>query len=548
MRIRLLLTATLLAGCGGTSEAPADDERDPATSGDAVAEAEPPGAPVGSGCEGPPFTQSSCETGLMCGFGPGGYCTAFCTTDDDCPGDATCTSTVRAGRLCMARCATNADCREDQGWLCNPDWRTCFLPGFHIPRVAACEGELPGRGQGWSAPTRVSTGAAAGRYSIEPTAAPGPDGSLVVAYMAMQTITEPSRIVTTVVGADGAVSDPVVIESGKQQHFDPWLAAGPDGTLHLVWLGHDGRGDQNAVIGYATSTDGRTWSEPRAIHDAAVDCPDNAPGCLDKPMIAIAPAGAAHPGRIYVTYFGLGDGGSLRLIASDDGGQTFGDSVRVGSAPYGDLLVDRRGRIHVTYVSGPDDADRFGDPANHVEYVVSVDGGETFSEPARVSAEADGVPFYFSNATLAIDPRGRRRYVAYPAGTPDGAWSLHLATSTDGETWTRVEVPGAACPSRITPTLAVGRRGELQLMWTEGGAGSGGVLHTTCARDGSACETPTRINDAPFADYQLLRHDTVWMGEYDALVVDGDTLHAVWEQPVDGDPIASRVHHARRAL
>jgi hypothetical protein len=125
-------------------------------------------------------------------------------------------------------------------------------------------------------------------------------------------------------------------------------------------------------------------------------------------------------------------------------------------------------------------------------------------------------------------------------------WALYLATSRDGERWSRVPVPGAACPSRITPTLAVGRRGRLHLIWTEGGAGTGALMHTTCARDGSSCEAPARVSDAPFADYQLLHHDTVWTGEYDALVVDGDTLHAVWEQPVDGDPVASRVHDARR--
>jgi len=547
-----LWTCALLMACGSAAEAareaPATEDEAPAAGGDSVAEAPPPGAPVGGTCEGPPFTQSSCGDGLMCGFGPGGYCTAFCASDDDCPGAATCTSTARAGRLCMSACETDADCRAAQGWVCDPGWRTCFLPGFHIPRVAACEGEPPPRGDGWSAPAIVSTGAASGRYSIEPTAAPGPDGSLVIAYMAMQTITEPSRIATVVVDSEGAVSDPVVIESGKAQHFDPWLAAGPDGALHLVWLGHDGRGDQNAVIGYATSTDGRTWSEPRVIHDADVDCPDNAAGCLDKPMIAIAPRGARHAGRIYVTYYGLGDGGSLRLVTSDDGGQTFGDSVRVGDSTYGDLWVDGRGRVHVVTVDGPDDADRFGDPGNHVVYVRSDDGGATFSEPARVSADDDGLPFYFSNATLAMDRRGARVYVAYPAGTPDGRWSLRLATSRDGRTWTRIDVPGAACPNRMTPTLAVGRGGQLHLTWTEGGGGTGAFMHTTCARDGSSCEAPARISDAPFADYQLLRHDTVWMGEYDALVVDGDTLHAVWEQPVPGDPIASRVHYARRAL
>ena len=537
----------LLTACGaGTEAAPAHESRATAKSRNAAVDPAP--STVGGPCDGPPFSQSDCAAGLTCGFGPGGYCTAFCASDQDCPGKGVCTSTVRAGRLCMSRCESDADCRADEGWVCDPQWGTCFLPGYHIPRLAACEAELPARAGSWSRPSVVSVGEAAGRYSIEPAATQRADGSIVVAYMAMRTITEPSRIVTAVVDIDGRVSNPVIIESGKVHHFDPWLATGPDGTLHLVWLGHDGHGDQNAVIGYATSSDGRTWSEPITVHDADVDCPNNVAGCLDKPMIAIAPRGARHSGRIYVTYFGLGDGGSLRMVTSDDGGRTFGESVRAGTGAYGDVWIDGRGGVHVVYVDGAEGANRFGDPSNHVFYASSDDGGASFSEPERVSAKRDSVPFYFSNATLAVHADGTRRFVAYPAGTPDGAWSMYLATSRDGRTWSRVEVPGAACPNRMTPTLAVGHQGRLHLTWTEGGAGTGGFMHAICKRDGASCEAPTRVSGAPFADYQLLRHDTPWLGEYNALVVARDTLHAVWAQPIAGNPVASRVHHAWRPL
>ncbi len=538
------LAAWLLA-CGG-SPPPAEPAPAPAEPVEVEAPAEAPPGGVGAACEGPPMTPSTCDEGMVCGFGPGGYCTAVCFGGSACPGDGVCTSTVRAGRLCMARCQTDADCRVEQGYVCDPGWRTCFLPGFHVPRLPACDGELPARDDAWSAPAIVSTGEASGRYSIEPSAALAADGSLVIAYMAMGTIFEPSRIATVVVDREGRASDPVAIETGRVQHFDPWIAAGPDGTLHLVWLGHDGRGDQNAQIGYASSRDGRAWSAPRAIHDADVDCPGAEPGCLDKPMIAVAPRGAAHAGRIYVAYFGMGDGGSLRMITSDDGGQTFGDSVRVGADAYGDLEVDARGRVHVTFAGG--EGDRLGDPSNAVYYVVSEDGGATFSEPVEVSGDDDGVPFYFSNPTFAIDPRGTHRYVAYPAGTPDGRWALHLATSQDGRTWTRITLGGAPCPNRMTPTLAVERSGRVHLVWNEGGAGAGSFAYVACARGGARCDAPRRISDAPFADYQLIRHDASWMGEYDALVLDGRTLHAVWEQPVAGDPPVARVHWSRRRL
>jgi len=527
--MRLLLVLAVACGAPQTSDPTLDPEprpEDTEPSG-AVAEPEPDPAGPGEACEGPPFQEGTCAAGLVCAPGPGGYCTAPCFGGGACPDGSACTETIRAGKWCLASCD---DCRE--GYVCDEASGTCFLPDWHVPTVAACDAELPPRRE-----VEVhALSAGQGRYAIEPAAALGPDGSVVVAYMAMGTPFEPSRIVTVRVNADGSVTEPRALEHERTQHFDPWMAAGPDGTLHLVWLAHDGRGDQNAMIAYSRSTDGLTWSEPRAIHDADTDCPDRH-GCLDKPMVAVAPDGP-HRGRIHVLYFGAGDGGSLRAIHSDDG-ETWSDSVKAGTDAYGDVLVDGRGRVHVVYGAGAEGTNRFGDPDTHVVYTRSDDGGETFGEPTRVSDEEHSVPFYFSNPTLALTRSSV--HVAYPAGTPDGAWRLYLAT-LDGSEWTQTEVGGQACPNRMTPTLATDRRGDLHLLFPEGGGGTGAMMHVRCRR--GRCEDPERLS-APFAAYSLVRHDAIWRGEYDALLAGPRALHAVWTQPVDEDGTpTSRVFHA----
>lgn len=539
------LLGLVLGACGAPGSRSPPPSSAPATEATASETTAPERAAsrAGEACEGPPFSPSDCAEGLVCAPAPGGYCTAPCFADAACPAGTVCTETVRAGRFCFASCERDEDCRADEGYRCDQAWRTCFLPGWATPRPRACRAELPGAGP-WAA--RAVGRAGSSRYQIEPAAALLPDGGVAVAAMAMGTMSEPSRIVTTVVAPDGAVSAPQVLETGKVQHFDPWMAGGPDGRLHLVWLGHDGRGDRNAVIGYSQSTDGVRWTEPVAVHDADVDCPGNEPGCLDKPMIAVAPAGAAHEGRVYLTYSGMGDDGSLRLRRSDDGGRTFGPSTRLGDGTYGDLHVDSRGRVHVAYVRDADGADRFGDAAARVIYLVSDDGGDSFEESV-VSAEGEPIPFYFSNPSLAVGPR--HRYVAYPSGTRDGAWRLVLAVSRDGRTWTRTEIPGAACDHRMTPTIAASPRG-VELIWAEGGGGRGAMVSSRCAAGGTRCEAPVRIGE-PFEVYSLVRHDAHWRGEYDALVVDERRrrVHAVFTRPVrDGGDVASGIVHASRPL
>jgi hypothetical protein len=165
-------------------------------------------------------------------------------------------------------------------------------------------------------------------------------------------------------------------------------------------------------------------------------------------------------------------------------------------------------------------------------------------------AAGESIPFFFANPTLAIDERRGALHVAYAAGTPDGRWDIQLASSRDaGRSWKRIRVnDGPRCGNHMVPNLAVDARGRVHLTWYQNRGGRGHLAYTTCSA--GRCAAARRV--APdMAAYELVRHSSKWLGEYESLVIDERRrrVHAVWTQVVDegGRPIA-RIHHATGPL
>lgn len=501
--------------------------------------------------------QSTCPAGALCAPMPGGYCTAQCGVSD-CPDGSVCVPTGRMGDLCAAACTTDADCRADQGYVCDPGRKACLLPFQASPTLATCEAEPPTGARPSRAdfqPIEVLTSATSpGAYQFEPSAALAANGDLVVLYTGgAATFFDPSFLGVVRVPLNGApIEQP--LPTSKRMHFDPWLAADRAGTLHAVWLGHDGGGvDLNAEIGYARSTDnGATWTTPVAIHDPA-DCPPGTPFCLDKPMIAAGPLPATGPkakatGAALRVFYAAGETG-LRMRTSTDGGATFGPAVPAIDGAYGDVAIDGRGAVHlVAAAATPAGPAAWGSPDNSIRYTRSNDG-VAFSPPVTVSGPGESIPFYFVNPSVVADPQGRRVHVAYAAGTPDGKWNIMLASSADGgATWTRQRLAGTepACANHAVPELAMRASGKLAISWFEFVGGAGYRAYTTCQADGSRCKTAVPIGP-PMATYELVRHSPRWLGEYGALVPDEAhrRLHAVWTQVVGDTPRgAARIVHA----
>jgi hypothetical protein len=470
----------------------------------------------------------------MCAPLPGGYCASLCgVTGTAC--DGTCVETVRAGEVCMKRCDADADCRTNEGYVC--EQHACTLPNFAAIVPKTCKG-TGARDAAFGPSEPWSTSASPGVYQFEPSAALLPDGSVVAMY-----IGRGSQFEGNALGVSTTTKKDQPFKTAKQSHFDPWLARDRSGTVHAVWYGFDGR-DQNGEIAYATTKDGVTWSTPIAVHDPG-DCTGDGE-CLDKPMIAIGPDRTAKAKDVvYILYSGAD---ALRVRAMRGG--VLGPAVSATEGIYGSALVSRDGQLRIaTLNGGPRGA--FGSADQKVEYTVSADGGASFSPSVTVSGPGEMIPFFFSNPSIAIDEARHWIYIAYARGGRDAVWDIVIAASKDGgKTWRRTSI-GDGCAIHMVPNVAVDpKTGTLHVAYYDS-EGAPRFAHATCTPGAAKCTVKGAINSVPFAALSTERHGSKWIGEYESLLVDSKrrVLHAVWTQPVEenGKPIA-RIFHAQAKL
>jgi len=480
---------------------------------------------------------------------PGGYCTAPCgVTGSACAG--VCVENPRAGELCLAKCTTDAECRANEGYVCDPVAKACMMPnsGTIVPKACPAMAGF-GRNPAFAPSVALSTASSLGIYQFEPSAVVTDDGGLVALYVTRSRISDGNTLGLARIDNAGRVSPDLQFATGKPSNFDPWLARDARGKLYAVWLGFEGRG-QNQEIGLATSSDrGLTWSKPIAVHDPA-DCSPGEADCLDKPMVLV---GADPQQRtreiVYVGYAANG----LRVRASRDGGATFGSPVTALEGIYGNWVAGKDGTLHVVTLNGGPPGG-FGSADHEVEYTASSNGGATFAKPIRVSGRDETLPFFFSNPSIAFDDRRGWLYVAYARGGRDAKWDLVIAASKDrGKKWKRTRIgDDPACSIHMVPNLALDpTTGSLHVAWYDHRGERPRFAHAVCTPGATKCAHQGRIDDQPFAALSTVRHAAKWIGEYQKLVVDDKrrSLHAVWTQTVDeGGKVISRVFHAKAKL
>jgi hypothetical protein len=492
--------------------------------------------------------EAKCGAEMMCVPNlPGGYCASFCgATGTACTGGV-CVETARAGEVCMRGCANDTDCRADQGYVCDPQWKACIMPNMAALVPKACPQPKPERDVAFGASEPWSTAKSPGIYQFEPSAVLASDGGVTAMYITRGAMTEGNVLGVSRIDGKGIATIGVPFSSSKGNHFDPWLARDRKGMLYAVWLGFDGR-SEHQEIALATSSDaGATWTTPIAVHDPG-DCKDGEQDCFDKPMVTVGVDPKSKSEIVYVMYAG-GEAG-LRVRASRDGGKTFGAAVTALEGIYGTTVVGTDGRLHVaTLDGGPNGA--FGSADQRVEYTVSVDGGATFAKPITVSGRDEMIPFFFSNPSIAVDDRRKIIYVAYARGGRDAKWDIVVAATRDaGKTWTRTKL-GDDCAIHMVPNVALDpTSGTLHVAWYDSDGG-GRFAHATCAVGAASCTSAGAINGVPFAALSTERHGSKWIGEYESLIVDDQrrVLHAVWTQPVDeAGKRVSRIFHASAKL
>jgi hypothetical protein len=481
---------------------------------------------------------------------PGGYCTSPCgLTGSAC--DGTCVATARAGELCMKSCTADAECRTDEGYLCDLQWKACIVPNSAALVPKQCPASTQPRDRAFAPSTLLSTAASPGLYQFEPTAALTATGALFTLFITRSSIREPNMLGSARVGGGAPTVIDGVFTTTIGNRFDPWLARDAKGTLYAVWLDFEAP-SKNQQILLSRSTDaGTTWSVPSPVH-AQGDCPDGEADCLDKPMVLVGPAPGAKGKQIVYVMYSAADG--LRVRASRDGGASFSAPVTALEGIYGNAAIGTDGRLHLVTLNGGPTTGAFGSASHRVEYVVSADGGRSFTSPQTVSGRDEMLPFFFSNPSIATDSKRKWLYVVYTRGGRDAVWDLVVLASKDaGKTWKRTRIGDApSCAIHMVPNIALDpTTGTLHVAWYDNRGDKGRFAHATCSVGAAKCTEAGPINDVPFAALSTERHGPTWIGEYEALVIDARrrTLHAVWSQPIDeSGKIVSRIFHAAAKL
>ena len=168
-------------------------------------------------------------------------------------------------------------------------------------------------GSVWSVPANLS---GTGPDATNPQIAAGPTGSLTVVWVRFDGV---NRIIQASHSANGGVTWSVLatLSASGQDADSPQIAAAPNGTLAVVWARSDG---SNTIIQSRRSSDGSAWSAPANLSTTGQNA--------TSPQIAAGPTGA-------LTVVWLRSDGTNNIVQashSADNGATWDAAVNLSAA------------------------------------------------------------------------------------------------------------------------------------------------------------------------------------------------------------------------
>lgn len=362
--------------------------------------------------------------------------------------------------------------------------------------------------------------------------------------------------------------DPMVepfTDCSLQAEYGPYasLAFGRDGTLYLAFVASEhldrARDDTPRHVFLARSEDaGRTFQTTMVFQSPDGD---KDMGFLKGPMVAVDPNNSAN---VYVGWrHGVFRDASVKLrstvVASTDGGRTFGDLVDLTDERGGDypgLAVDGEGTLHAVYWARTFPPVPFGDPAAPVRPIVyraSTDQGATFSDPVEIDPGNQSTE---RPPLLAADPDSGALYMVWAAQPDaenlaegyDADTEIFLRVSRDGgATWTdRIVVnDDDAGAEQLLPGIAIAPDGRVDIAWYDDrlspGGSEGGLqdVFATWSTDGGRSFAPNlRITDRSIDRTIGVFANNVSSNHNVGIASTRQAAYLAWQDSRNADPVA----------
>ncbi|HEX6291683.1 MAG TPA: hypothetical protein VFZ66_21035 [Herpetosiphonaceae bacterium] len=228
----------------------------------------------------------------------------------------------------------------------------------------------------------------------------------------------------------------------------------------MVWL-------QDGALGQARAVDsGASFAAAQTIDAEVCDC------CQPDPLILGERVLIAFRN---VTHEGTDDLRDIYVLASDDGGATFGEAVQVADGSWrlnacpisGPALVGTDERVYVAWMDGRNDREGTGTRGD-LWLASSVDGGRSFTPDVRVNSDEQHM---HTLPALAIGPQGRL-HIAWEMSTDEHTAILYTTSDDHGATFAPPRElvrsdDGAGRGHPTAPSLAVTQSGTVHVAWID---------------------------------------------------------------------------------
>jgi hypothetical protein len=274
-----------------------------------------------------------------------------------------------------------------------------------------------------------------------------------------------------------AVWNPLInVAASPQRFMTPVLIAESGEKVHAFWsqssqLNPTGPG----MSIYYARWEGRQWSQPVAILASPT-------GKAEQPAVAADPSGRFYAvwsgGEAGQVYFSQAISSQAVLATAWSQPELIPSPQPVSSSP--DILVDRQGRIYVTYAI----------PLNEqrgIYVTYSDDKGETWSDPVQVFDAVGAGWSMIDSPQLALVGQSDLHilWTRYSLPSGSGSLGLYYAHSTDGgKTWL---TPAAVVEKAVVWSRLIGIGDQtVHRLWQEVSSGRTTLWHEASLSNGAA--------------------------------------------------------------